>query len=207
MRPGYFSAPIFEERLVCVAQFSTAADSPSLITTDCEPGKERADWILFAAETDLDPERIDRHGVLSCTRYILAPAKTEAGLGVALVPDFLAADALAMGRLRRLHPAQIASGRTYQVCYKEARKHDQRLRQFAAAFASSDMERGLHGSALSSRRRAWSRVVQDRAGGLGLCAHHEAVAHVQEIVASRTPASYRARGLSRRDELFILPRD
>lgn len=127
---GYLATPLFEETLVAVEAAGAPNEAtPPLITTDCAPGRELADWQLYARQTGLDFDDIARAGSVGCTHYLLAVAMAEAGLGVALVPDFLAAEALASGRLRLRHPNAVSSGRTYQVCYKEARAGDGRLRQ------------------------------------------------------------------------------
>ena len=130
VKRGYLATPLFDETLVAVeAGWATNGPTPPLITTDCAPGRELADWHLYARQTGLPFDDIARAGSTGCTHYLLAAAMAEAGLGVALVPHFLAAEALAAGRLRLRYKKGASSGRTYQVCFKEARANDIRLRQ------------------------------------------------------------------------------
>ncbi|SHF93163.1 transcriptional regulator, LysR family [Loktanella atrilutea] len=131
---GFICTPLFEEHLTAVIGATVSGeqrDTLPLITTDCMPGEEMTDWRRFAIGAELDFDVLSHRGFTGCTHYLLAMALAEAGLGIALVPDFVAAAALAAGRLDRHHVPVVSSGRTYKACFKESRAHDRGLRQFA----------------------------------------------------------------------------
>lgn len=131
---GYSCTTLFEEHLTAVVASAVPAatrDTLPLITTDCIPGEEMADWRQFAAGAGLAFDELSRNGFTGCTHYLIAMALAEAGLGIALIPDFVATAALAAGRLDRHHAPVVPSGRTYRACFKEARAHDRGLRHLA----------------------------------------------------------------------------
>ena len=127
--PGFASADLFDEMLTAVVSPAGAGAALPLITTDSAPGKEEKDWRDYARQTGLDIHEISRGGWLRCTHYILAMAMATEGLGVALVPTFVAERALREGRVDVRYPDLRPSGRTYRVCYKEARARQPRLRK------------------------------------------------------------------------------
>ncbi|CAK7038659.1 LysR substrate-binding domain-containing protein [Kerstersia gyiorum] len=73
----------------------------------------------------------------------LSITATEAGLGAALLPEYVAGDALRAGRLVRLHDEPFASPRDYFFISTEERAHSpaiQALRQWLTAATTSDAQ-------------------------------------------------------------------
>jgi DNA-binding transcriptional LysR family regulator len=62
---------------------------------------------------------------------LLALEAAKAGTGIALVPDFLAAEALNSGVIELLDDTMVPSGRTYRLCYKAARSNEPVVRASA----------------------------------------------------------------------------
>jgi LysR family glycine cleavage system transcriptional activator len=61
----------------------------------------------------------------------LALELAEAGQGVALVPDFLAARELGSGTVAAFDDALIPSGRTYYLCIRETRVNETKLKKLS----------------------------------------------------------------------------
>lgn len=93
--------------------------------------EQTQDWQIYAG---LDLEAAARGGWVRCNDYVLALSHARAGLGVALVPDFLAKEHLAKehraeGKLRRRHPLAPPSWRIYRLCIKKARSAEDPIRR------------------------------------------------------------------------------
>lgn len=129
-KPGYKSIPLFDEMLVAVH-----APGPhrarAAITTDPEDRDLGQDWHGYCEATGLHLDSVAEGDFLRCSHYLLAVELAKAGLGVALVPDFLAQDPVAQGSLIYFDPARIANGRSYRLCFKEALSDDPRVRSLA----------------------------------------------------------------------------
>lgn len=137
VKPGYESVDLFEERSFAVAArglpIGTDLRTVPLITIDSEEPDFAADWKAYAAvvEPALDISK-DQEWV-RCSHYILAMEAAKAGLGVALLPDFLTASALDAGQLVDLGWGEFNhEDRFYRLCFKEARKNEPELRAFVA---------------------------------------------------------------------------
>lgn len=131
--PGFMTVRLFDENLVAVYAPGGCGDATvrRLITTDLDAGHEGRDWREFAALTGISPGE----AVVSyrrTTHYFLALEMAKAGLGVALVPDFLAERELDNGALQLAHPHRAASGRTYHLCFKETRANEPAIAALAA---------------------------------------------------------------------------
>jgi LysR family glycine cleavage system transcriptional activator len=132
VKPGFEAVLLFDEVLVSVRKRATPAVRPGrpvrLITTDIEPGRAGSDWTDYAAQTDTWREDFGTDDMIRSTHYLLALELAKAGVGLALVPDFLAAEALANGSLELVHRARVPSGRRYHLCFKTAHATDPAIR-------------------------------------------------------------------------------
>lgn len=131
---GFDHLDLFEEHLVPVASPSMAR-GPSglplrLITTDVPPHAVGADWYDYASQTGRDYTGAAEPAFLRCTHYVLALSLAKAGMGAALIPDFLAEEAVAEGRVVLLDRQSMPSRRVYRVCYKSMRAGDPAVRSF-----------------------------------------------------------------------------
>lgn len=126
---GFQAIDLFEERLVAVASpavatlFQFPAERVLISTTAGEPMRA-SDWHNFVQYTGLNPGTGNGERWLFCSHFVTALAFAEAGAGAALVPDFLAREALAAGRLVRVAAGSMATGRTYRFCVKGSRKSE-----------------------------------------------------------------------------------
>jgi LysR family transcriptional regulator, glycine cleavage system transcriptional activator len=134
-KPGYTSITLFEEKLVAVWRPGSAAmEGPRphrLITTDTQPDVLGRDWLDFCHETGREIEAFKHGEWILCSHYILALEMARAGLGVALVPDFLAALHVGQRGLAHFDEARISARRSYRLCYKSTRAGDEKIRIFS----------------------------------------------------------------------------
>jgi LysR family glycine cleavage system transcriptional activator len=129
VKPGFEAVLLFDEVLVAVRKRAAPAVRPGrLITTDIEPDRVGIDWMNYAAQTGSQREDFGTDDMIRSTHYLLAMELAKAGLGLALVPDFLAAEALAHGSLELVHRAKVPSGRRYHLCFKTAHAADPDIR-------------------------------------------------------------------------------
>ncbi|THD82436.1 LysR family transcriptional regulator [Aliigemmobacter aestuarii] len=132
---GVTALPLHEETLVAVASPTAVASAGDagfvLITTDTQVTAPGAEWIRFDAMSGGMLVAKKRGDWLFCSHYILALESARAGLGAALLPDFMARDALADGSLVQIHPASVLAGRTYRLYFKSARKQEHPIRLFS----------------------------------------------------------------------------
>ena len=134
-RRGYWSAPLYPELLVPVAQPPLARvwpDAVPLITTDIDPAAAGAEWAAFAPPNGLTLARLRRGPWVCCSHYLLALEMARAGMGVALVPDFLAAPAVARGAVQRLPGRPLRTGLSYEVQLKYERRGEGDIRHLVA---------------------------------------------------------------------------
>jgi LysR family glycine cleavage system transcriptional activator len=131
---GFEAISLFEETLVAVGSTDMARNEAGLplrlITTDLERHLFAEDWHDFSAETGLDYVASATSGIMRTTHYHLAMALAQQSVGAALVPDFLAADALRNGDLKLISPTRISARRTYKLCYKTSRAAETELKCF-----------------------------------------------------------------------------
>lgn len=131
---GFESIDLFEEHLVAVAspQFSMNRGDvqKQLITTDVPPSPVGSDWRTFLPISNINYVLKSENVFLRCTHYVLALALAKAGMGAALVPNFLAEAPIKNGEVVKLDDTSMPSGRTYRVCYKVSRAKDLELKKF-----------------------------------------------------------------------------
>lgn len=129
---GFDCLTLFEEMLVPVMRAPAAegkGDLPAkLITTDLAPGMLGQDWTEYSRLTGRPYTAVAQGEFLRCTHYLLALSLAKAGMGAALVPDFLAAGPLASGEVVRLEGPAMSSGRIYRLCHKSMRAREPALR-------------------------------------------------------------------------------
>ncbi len=68
-----------------------------------------------------------KSSALLASHYVMALDMVRAGLGAALVPDFLVASDIASGRIALLDQIGLPTQQDYFLCIKEARRHEPAL--------------------------------------------------------------------------------
>lgn len=130
VKPGFAAVHVIDERLVAV-RARTAQEKARLITTDIEDGKLGQDWADYCAVTGLRLSEIQAGSWIQCTHYTLALEMAKAGLGIALVPDFLAAREIEAGTVIHLDQTPVPSDRRYHLCYKKSRAGEDEIKALA----------------------------------------------------------------------------
>lgn len=122
---GFLSFFIMPERLVPVVRsdfFGRPGQDVPMITTDLERGRVGHDWSQFAVIQEPEERFTLPERWLFATHYVMAYDMVLAGLGAALLPDFLVASAVATGKLRLLSDVSLATQEDYYLSIKESRK-------------------------------------------------------------------------------------
>ena len=118
---GFEAVLLWPEKLVpVVASAADGATGPALITTELQPGRHGDDWKAYGALSGHDMAPDGRW--LFASHYLIALEMAKAGLGAALVPDFLAARDLEAGTIRVLFDAALPTHEDYYLCVKESRR-------------------------------------------------------------------------------------
>jgi DNA-binding transcriptional LysR family regulator len=107
-----------------------------LITTDLEPERFGDDWKRYCAITGLDIGDFESPPWLQVSHFVLALEMARNGLGVALVPDFLAARDLAAGTLSLFGPGGVGTDEDYYFCIKHSRRAEPGLQALSQWFRS-----------------------------------------------------------------------
>lgn len=135
VEPGFAAVHIIDEQLVAVkvqAPGDTASRGPAhLITTDLDEGKVGQDWLDYCSATGLRLADIQASSWIQCTHYLLALEMAKAGLGIALVPDFLAEREINAGSVSYFDRTPVSSNRSYHLCYKKSRAQQKELKALA----------------------------------------------------------------------------
>lgn len=132
--PGYQAVRLFDETLVAVHRpggVGRGNGQMRLITTTLSPGEEGREWNDFARLTGRSLAEFQPASFLRASHYLLAVEMAKAGLGVALVPDFLAARDLASGAIVLFDERHMPAGRTYHLCFKSSRAREPGLSALA----------------------------------------------------------------------------
>lgn len=124
---GFFSLLLWQEKLVPVVSASHAQEAPKLITTDMAPGAIGKDWQTHARLSGRPPISPPDDRWLFASHYVLALEMVRAGLGAALVPNFLANDEIERGVLRLLDDTLVETREDYFLCIKESRRGEPAL--------------------------------------------------------------------------------
>lgn len=139
--PGFFALKLRNENLIAVrpGQNGTGGTPQPLplITTSFPPAESLgADWTNYCRFAGLDFDLMHAGHWLEATHYILALEMARRGLGVALVPDFLAEESLLSGQLELECAAGMPTNEDYYLCIKNARRAEPALRQLEIWFRS-----------------------------------------------------------------------
>lgn len=124
VKPGYASVDLFVENSFPVTapdmlKSGRLADLP-LITTDTGVIDLGSDWRTFVEATGESWARPGETEWLRCSHYILALELAKAGLGIALIPDFVSASSIRDRHLARVGTGSFNhEGRIYRACFKE----------------------------------------------------------------------------------------
>lgn len=118
---GYWSADLFVEELVAVCtpacrDEELATRSVPLIKNEILEFTNECRWLIYKQalpETELP---VENRRILRASHFVLALEMATRGLGIALIPDFLARTRLRSGALVKLYPEAIRSGRKYRIC-------------------------------------------------------------------------------------------
>ena len=133
IKDGFWSTKLFSENLVAVGTAAQVARSrehgPILITTEVEDRTFLDDWRNYLGLLQ-SQDLLDRSTVLGASHYLFALEMATHGLGIALVPRFLAEARLASTDLQLWHDTPIPSGRTYYLNVKHARRNEPDIRNF-----------------------------------------------------------------------------
>lgn len=150
---GFSAVRLFDEELIPVSLTGGFDDQP-LITTSMARHRYAADWTAYAREHELKSRQFEQKQFVSCSHYVFALELARAGMGIALVPDFLAREKIAHGPLKIVGQATVRSGRSYNFVVKDARKDEPVLFALARWFAEQAASiRAANRAPARSRRR------------------------------------------------------
>lgn len=127
---GYWSLHLFNEQLTAVSRdsilSSTDLSEATLITTHMDRTALGADWkeYLQCIGVNYAPRR---EQIMTVSHEIFALEAVKQGIGIALLPTFLAEEAIVNGLISPWHDALMPSGRSYSFCTKTSRRHTKTL--------------------------------------------------------------------------------
>jgi LysR family glycine cleavage system transcriptional activator len=123
---GFFSFLLWPERLVPVVGTGMPGSNaePALITTDLQRGRVGADWKTHEAIGGRELTTPPGGRWLFASHYLVALEMVRAGLGAALVPDFLVSREVSSGKLALLDDISIPTRQDYYLCVKETRRKE-----------------------------------------------------------------------------------
>ncbi len=132
VRPGFAAVRIVEETLVAVHAPHGPKAPRRLITTELGEGTLGDDWQAYCRNARLRLSEVQKGSWLQCSHYLFAVDMAKAGLGVALVPDFLARHGIGEGTLAYFDKSRMPTGRVYHLCYKNQRAGEHEIKCLAA---------------------------------------------------------------------------
>lgn len=135
---GFFALFLWPEKLVPViaANFERSRKGLPLITTELQPGRTGADWTSHAGLSGAAPPAPPDGRWLFASHYLIALEMVRAGLGAALVPDFLVAREIELGSLVLLDDHAVPTHEDYFLCVKESRRDEPALDSLIRWFRS-----------------------------------------------------------------------
>lgn len=135
VKPGFTAHHIMDEQIIAVHArgVRTTADKSQvrLITTALESGKLGEDWLYYCKVVRPKLVELQSGAFIQCSHYLLALEMARAGLGIALVPDFLAAREVEAGSIEYFDRTVVPSGRRYHLCFKKSRAQQDELKKLA----------------------------------------------------------------------------
>ncbi len=130
---GFWSLLLRREELVAVAapqvvERLKAGEKVPLITTDTSPVDLGARWHRLSERLGVPLDSFHDGQWRLCSHHVLAYEMACHGYGIALLPDFVARQAIAEGRLEQALNGALISGKDYYLCVKSSRKDEPHLR-------------------------------------------------------------------------------
>lgn len=132
---GYWSRILLEETLVPVAKNSSLLEKfwsgrLPLVSTELEEGVFGLDWHKWSKSTGLSLPQIDQQNFLRSSHFVISRDLAMQGLGIALIPDFLADQFLITNELQAASQYKVKSDRTYYISVKQGRRYEDIIRLF-----------------------------------------------------------------------------
>lgn len=124
---GYRSVLLKRDHLIAVAPPDLGPWPCPLITTEVSPSAVGADWIDYCRHNGLELSTFQKESWKLCTHYQLAFDMARAGIGAALVPDFLGERGIAEGTLQRVYGESMPTGSSYYLSIKFSRSQERAL--------------------------------------------------------------------------------
>ena len=135
--PGFWAMRLWSELLtpVYLASLIPLAERRlRLITTCLEAGRVGEDWIDYCRTAEIPLDSLHLGSWLQASHYTTALDMARHGLGIALVPDFLAEQLVASRTLETLSYAKLATHEDYYLCIKDSRRGERHLRSLTTWF-------------------------------------------------------------------------
>lgn len=125
-RDGHWCLNLFDEQVVAVmapaCEKLKSLDGATLITTSLKQDDDATDWRSYLSRCQIEFD-INVMQTIRCSHEVFALEAAKRGLGIALVPTFLAEPELKLGTLVKWQDRTVPSGRSYTFCVKTARRH------------------------------------------------------------------------------------
>lgn len=132
--PGYAATRLLPETVIPVISKNSPAVSYdnglSLITAEVQPELAGRDWEAFAVLNEIDMATLRAGRWVCCTHYIFSLDMVRAGMGAALLPDFMAHAFIATGELQRLPGKPLPTGQSYEAQVKYERRNEPDIVRF-----------------------------------------------------------------------------
>jgi LysR family glycine cleavage system transcriptional activator len=133
VKDGFWSTRLFSEDLVAVGTIEhinrDGGQGHVLITTDVEERTYLDDWRSYLGLLQKQ-DLLDNASILGASHYLLALEMAVHGLGMALVPHFLAEGRLSANGLQLWSDISLPSERAYYLNVKHARRNEPPVRDF-----------------------------------------------------------------------------
>ena len=136
---GFWSMQLRPELLTAVyaaARSNLVPGKLPLITTTLDLARTGDDWMAWCELADRSLHSLHTGSWIEVSHYVTAFDMAKAGIGIALVPDFLAEAEIASGLLRQLSHTKLPTHDDYYLCIKTSRRNEPGLRALADWFAA-----------------------------------------------------------------------